>query len=925
MLTVLSAALFAALGESNDKLCFDIELQGTKGTKSYPFSPVRGFPPNHALVKNKICEFQAKAGDPIPHRGQWLRLNKCEAATSSQMFYAYGKGSNSRYGIQSSSTNSGVFVKDAALLYFVVDDADEMTFAVSFDIPGDDTGGKVVLSVEANDLRRNNITFDVRDDENEPVCSYGLCQWDQSASAVEDMTFEWADCCTDGFALAGIPDQGVQFPFKFTIADGIDKFLLATWDTKENPKNVSFITLSKDEVLSSGMTVRALSCSQMCSSKKTCGTCSQDPRCSWCGDTKSCLPISSEDLGLCNKNSVVTDKICCQDCTALTTQSSCLNKGGCAWDTLSRTCLSGIRNLADDEVLTCRSVDDTNMVCFADDAQCNVCGGYTEASNGGESVKGYCSLQGTCDLDTGRCTCFDGYGGQNCEKACENNCSGNGQCDKDSGECVCDCGYGGNDCSKKTCSDNCDANNKDTRCLHLGVDDTCSITCGRRVSQNKCTGNLQQKTNCQCLPGWWGPECISSCPGVNKNNGLGSVCGGLGTCNKTSGSCICAACNIINQKTGICQPMPDPKCKNFGQPICSLKTGAKECKCIGNWGGPLCDVCQCPGSIKCNKINGECDYTVCDYANNEYQLKAGSLAGDTECRQIRDDCDFSKEYEASEPTRTSDRICQSFSACENFEFLVQEPTRSTDRICASTTTITSTTTMTTKTMTVTTGTQSSQTNTLVVNEVTSAPPTSVKASSASVGVDGSTTTTTTNTVPGVKGATKNGDKKKSGCNGGCVAGILIFLLLLLIILVLGVRRYQRGKDVKVIEQPPAFENPLHQYEDTRATPEEGLQNNDTVATSSEQKPESQIESFANPMYDVKAPDHDHVEHNMPISISLPEEERDVEDEPSKDDNEVVAFSNPVYDADSDNEDSGGANGVSGYMEVEAENPDGYGL
>lgn len=59
---------------------------------------------------------------------------------------------------------------------------------------------------------------------------------------------------------------------------------------------------------------------------------------------------------------------------------------------------------------------------------------------------------------------------------------------------------------------------------------------------------------------------------------------------------------------------------------------------------------------------------------DEYQLKAGSLAGDTECRQIRfdchdnvsrvadvydrDDCDFSKEYEASEPTRTSDRICQ---------------------------------------------------------------------------------------------------------------------------------------------------------------------------------------------------------------------------------------------------------------------------
>ena len=77
-----------------------------------------------------------------------------------------------------------------------------------------------------------------------------------------------------------------------------------------------------------------------------------------------------------------------------------------------------------------------------------------------------CSAKGTCDRDTGLCTCVDGYTGTACERsACPSDCSGHGKCrlvrDLTSGYtlwdaekiqgCVCDGGYTGADCAQRLC------------------------------------------------------------------------------------------------------------------------------------------------------------------------------------------------------------------------------------------------------------------------------------------------------------------------------------------------------------------------------------------------------------------------------------------------------------------------------------------
>jgi len=77
-----------------------------------------------------------------------------------------------------------------------------------------------------------------------------------------------------------------------------------------------------------------------------------------------------------------------------------------------------------------------------------------------------CSAKGTCDRDTGLCTCVDGYTGTACERsACPADCSGHGKCrlvrDLTSGYalwdankiqgCVCDGGYTGADCAQRLC------------------------------------------------------------------------------------------------------------------------------------------------------------------------------------------------------------------------------------------------------------------------------------------------------------------------------------------------------------------------------------------------------------------------------------------------------------------------------------------
>eukprot|EP00808_Paulinella_micropora_P004400 g2850.t1 len=60
-----------------------------------------------------------------------------------------------------------------------------------------------------------------------------------------------------------------------------------------------------------------------------------------------------------------------------------------------------------------------------------------------------CSGHGTCDDQTGRCSCENGYVGETCYKPidCPGNCTGKGICDQRIGRCQCQDGYVGDSCN----------------------------------------------------------------------------------------------------------------------------------------------------------------------------------------------------------------------------------------------------------------------------------------------------------------------------------------------------------------------------------------------------------------------------------------------------------------------------------------------
>ena len=108
-----------------------------------------------------------------------------------------------------------------------------------------------------------------------------------------------------------------------------------------------------------------------------------------------------------------------------------------------------------------------------------------------------------------------------CVKFCPNNCSGH-KCDVNSGKCECDDGFGGEDCSTKcdTHTPNCMACTKYscTKCdFNKGYNPKpyCK-RCKKKLCECNGHGTCDCDGDCKCYPGYAGAGCLGSCTKIAK-------------------------------------------------------------------------------------------------------------------------------------------------------------------------------------------------------------------------------------------------------------------------------------------------------------------------------------------------------------------------------------------------------------------------
>ena len=113
---------------------------------------------------------------------------------------------------------------------------------------------------------------------------------------------------------------------------------------------------------------------------------------------------------------------------------------------------------------------------------------------------------------------------------------------------------------------------------------------------------------CDCADGWWGDTCTGACPGIDADTGAGSVCGGGGSCDASTGECSCDTCyRRSSADSGACVEEACPDCLHGGSCYCDTATGNQTCFCPGQRGGADCGSCLCAHGGTCNSITSECD------------------------------------------------------------------------------------------------------------------------------------------------------------------------------------------------------------------------------------------------------------------------------------------------------------------------------
>ena len=178
------------------------------------------------------------------------------------------------------------------MIYFIVDDQNETSLVINFDIPNDDDGGKVHLDITSTGLAGNdNVTIHVKDDPGDTHFD----DWTTETGSLSGAQWRWDKCCTDGGVLGFLPDRGFCITFHFTEMENIDEVRFGSMDTINNL--MTFKTVTKANSLNKDIMVCANTCNDLCTSIETKTSCDGQTGCAWCGtgSSASCSSDSDED------------------------------------------------------------------------------------------------------------------------------------------------------------------------------------------------------------------------------------------------------------------------------------------------------------------------------------------------------------------------------------------------------------------------------------------------------------------------------------------------------------------------------------------------------------------------------------------------------------------------------------------------------
>ena len=233
--------------------------------------------------------------------------------------------------------------------------------------------------------------------------------------------------------------------------------------------------------------------------------------------------------------------------------NNCNGHGVCDATSSSCRCYEGWG--AESDVTLYRAPDCSKRVCPSGKAWSDVPTGAYTAHFDAE-----CSNRGTCNRDTGECSCYEGFTGQACQRnKCPNDCSGHGVC-----------------MSIKQMARMSNALPLAPNTYYEGSEDTHTwdeeklygCVCDSSWTVGLASGETQE-------PEWFGPDCsLRHCPSGDDPR---TIADETNCQNKTA-----ANSKYVGEAGNLCHV----DCSNRG--MCDFKTGA--CKCFNGFYGVNCGI-----------------------------------------------------------------------------------------------------------------------------------------------------------------------------------------------------------------------------------------------------------------------------------------------------------------------------------------------